>query len=224
MPSKQAQKQWGTAAKTESRIPTTIAVLIAAMVNYFLPGRYIVGPNWLVPAIEIAIIIPLFISAPRRTANETRLQQAMAIAIIAVANLANTASLVLLIHQLIYQSKGIDGTTLLLSAAAIWGTNIIVFGLWYWELDRGGPDDRLRAAHAQPDFLFPQMSTPGCTVEDWSPKFIDYLFVAFTNATAFSPTDTMPLTPWAKVLMMLQALSSLATIVIVAARGINILQ
>ena len=137
--------------------------------------------------------------------------------------MANFASLYLLIRTLLYNGKSVEGTQLLYSSLAIWATNIIVFGLWYWEIDRGGPDDRLEADHGPPDFLYPQMTAPGCTYEGWSPRFLDYLYVAFTNATAFSPTDTMPLTPMAKVLMMLQSSCSLATIAIVASRAVNIL-
>ena len=104
----------------------------------------------------------------------------------------------------------------------IWLTNVIVFGLWYWELDRGGPATRQQASHRQPDFLFPQMSTPG-SAPGWTPAFVDYLYTSFTNATAFSPTDTMPLTVWAKLLFMVQSLASLVTVAVVISRAVNIL-
>jgi hypothetical protein len=104
----------------------------------------------------------------------------------------------------------------------IWLTNVIVFGLWYWELDRGGVAARLRQNHRRPDFLFPQMSTPG-SAPGWTPDFMDYLYTSFTNATAFSPTDTMPLTAWAKLLMMVQSLASLRTVALVISRAVNIL-
>ncbi|MBV9547646.1 MAG: hypothetical protein JOY61_25010, partial [Chloroflexi bacterium] len=110
------------------------------------------------------------------------------------------------------------------SAMQIWLTNVIVFGLWYWELDRGGPSARVRADHREPDFLFPQMITPAVAPADWYPRFWDYLYVAFTNATAFSPTDTMPLTVVAKSLMTIQSIVSLLTVALVAARAVNILQ
>jgi uncharacterized membrane protein len=126
------------------------------------------------------------------------------------------------LNRLIHGGKT-TGSTILLGAFEIWVTNVIVFALWYWELDRGGPDDRSMPSHREPDFLFPQMITPGCAKEDWSPSFLDYIYVAFTNATAFSPTDTMPLTPIAKVLMMIQAMISLITVALVAARAVNIL-
>ena len=100
---------------------------------------------------------------------------------------------------------------------------MLVFALWYWELDRGGPDERSSPQHREPDFLFPQMSTPGCARQGWRPHFVDYLYVSFTNAIAVSPTDTMPLTRWAKLLMLVQSLISVLTLAMVAARVGNIL-
>jgi len=102
-------------------------------------------------------------------------------------------------------------------------TNVIVFALWYWEIDRGGPDQRALKNHTAPDFLFPQMSTPGCSKPEWAPRFVDYLYIAFTNATAFSPTDAMPLSATAKMLMLAQSIISLVTVTLVAARAVNIL-
>jgi uncharacterized membrane protein len=106
---------------------------------------------------------------------------------------------------------------------AIWITNVIIFALWYWELDRGGPVARSKAVHKYPDFMYPQMQAPDLAPEHWEPTFLDYLYVSFTNATAFSPTDTMPLSRWAKMLMMAQASVSLATVALVIARAVNIL-
>ncbi len=146
--------------------------------------------------------------------------------LIALVNAANVISLILLVHDLLQgkaNGKAIVGPQLLFSSLLIWLTNVLVFALWYWELDRGGPDERSHPDHRQPDFLFPQMATPQCTHATWSPSFMDYLYVSFTNATAFSPTDTMPLAPWAKALMLVQALASLLTIALVAARAVNIL-
>ncbi len=217
------KQQWGVAAPSEPRWPATLAVLVAAILNFVLPGKFTLGPNWLMPALEMAVLVPLSVAAPRRVANENRWKQAAAVGLIAIVNIANFASLYLLIRTLLFNGKAINGIELLYSSVAIWLTNIIVFALWYWELDRGGPDDRLSDQHPAPDFLFPQMTAPGCTYDGWAPVFIDYLYVAFTNATAFSPTDTMPLTPAAKMLMLLQSSASLATIAIVASRAINIL-
>ena len=166
----------------------------------------------------------MLVASPRRLPTEARWTQIAAILAVAIASLANAASLGLLIHHLLYFGKDVTGEELLFSSISIWVTNVIVFGLWYWELDRGGPDDRLREDHNPPDFLFPQMVTPDCAVPGWSPKFVDYFYVAFTNATAFSPTDTMPLSVSAKMLMALQATVSLLTITLVAARAVNIIQ
>jgi len=214
---------WGSVAPGESRLPATLAILCAAVLNYVLPGKFTIGPPWLFTVIEMAILIPLFIASPRRKPNERRWEQFAAIGLIAVANVANSASLYLLIRQLIVNTKTITGPELLYSSVAIWLTNVIVFALWFWEIDRGGPDERSSPDHGAPDFLFPQMVTPGCADGRWAPQFFDYVYLAFTNATAFSPTDTMPLSTRAKALMLFESLASLATIAIVASRAINIL-
>jgi hypothetical protein len=214
---------WGAQAPGESRWPATFAVLAALALYVTLPAKLTYGPAWFVPAVELALLVPLMLVAPVRTAAAPPWQRAAAIALIAVVNLANLASLVLLVRLLVLGGGHVIGGQLLLGAAQIWTTNILVFALWYWELDRGGPGARQSATHPAPDFLFPQMVTPACAPPHWAPRFIDYLFVAFTNATAFSPTDTMPLTPWAKMLMLLQASASLLTVALVAARAVNIL-
>jgi uncharacterized membrane protein len=214
---------WGTTARTEPRWPASLALVAAATLNFVLPGKFTLGPPWLVPILEMAILIPLYISSPVRRADESRWQSIFANILIGIANIANIASLALLVKQIVFNAKVTTGPELLYSSLAIWLTNILVFSLWFWELDRGGPDDRLRDDHGPPDFLFPQMVTPGCAPATWSPKFIDYLYLGFTNATAFSPTDVMPLTGWAKMMMLAEAVVSLATITIVASRAINII-
>ncbi len=206
----------------EPRWPATLAIVVALALYVTLPDKLTMGPPWFVPLLELALIVPLSVTAPHRHPNEKRWQGIAAVALIAVVNMANVASLFLLVHELASGSK-IRGTQLLMSAAQIWLTNIIVFGLWYWELDRGGPDDRAGETGRPPDFLFPQMMTPSSAPPHWRPSFVDYLFVAFTNATAFSPTDTLPLSPGAKALMAVQAVASLMTIALVAARAVNIL-
>lgn len=219
----QPPEAWGVAAPGESRLPATLAIVFAAALNFVLPGKFTLGPPWLFPLAEMTIVIPLLIAAPRRRPKEARWEQIAAVALIAIASIANISSLFLLIHQLVLKSKDITGTELLYSSVAIWLTNAIVFALWFWEIDRGGPDERMRPDHGAPDFLFPQMVTPGCTSAIWTPLFFDYLYLAFTNATAFSPTDTMPLSRVAKMLMLVESLASLATIAITASRAINIL-
>jgi hypothetical protein len=111
----------------------------------------------------------------------------------------------------------------LFAGAVIWLTNVFVFALWFWELDRGGPATRANARQIHPDFLFAQMTVPDLVAEDWEPTFVDYLYLAFTNATAFSPTDTMPLTRGAKLAMMAQAAVSITVVALVIARAVNIL-
>jgi hypothetical protein len=143
------------------------------------------------------------------------------VSLIALTSAVNGISLLELLHALLYGSKA-GGRPLVYASVPIWLTNVIVFGLWYWELDRGGPAARELPRHRRPDFLFPQMSTPGSS-PGWVPNLLDYLYTSFTNATAFSPTDTMPLTGWAKLLMMMQSLASLVTVAIVVSRAVNIL-
>ncbi len=219
---------WGHPSPGEPRWPASLAVLAILALYALLPERLTVGPTWIVPALGLALLLPLSLAAPHRRPHEPAWQRLAALALIALVNLANLGSLILLVQALLQGRTlvgriHLDGRTLLLSSIAIWLTNVLVFALWYWELDRGGPDDRAGPRHRQPDFLFPQMTTPGCATDRWSPSFVDYAYVSFTNATAFSPTDTMPLTPAAKALMTVQALASLLTIALVAARAVNIL-
>jgi hypothetical protein len=133
----------------------------------------------------------------------------------------NIFSLALLVHLLV-RGHHERGRPLILAGVVLWITNVLLFGLWYWELDRGGPVERVEDPDAAPDFLFPQMSEPKFA-PGWTPTLIDYLYISFTNATAFSPTDAMPLTPAAKLLMSGQALTALVTVGLVVARAVNIL-
>jgi uncharacterized membrane protein len=222
-PARHEEVAWGVPCPPESRWPATLAIIAAVVLYVTLPERLTVGPTWLLPLLEAAVIVPLSIDAPRRHAREQLWHRAAAIALIAVVSAANVVSLALLIRGLLQGTRN-EASELIFGALQIWLTNVIVFGLWYWELDRGGPAARCRPNHREPDFLFPQMSTPGVAPPAWFPRFVDYLYVAFTNATAFSPTDTLPLTRWAKVLMAIQSMASLLTVALVAARAVNILQ
>lgn len=228
-PGSQSQVAWGTRSRHENLWPARVAILATVLLYVTLPDRLTVGPIWLPPALELALLAALTVMAPIRHTTEVWVQRSLSLCLLALINLANIGSLVKLLYALLHQGIAIqgiplDGQTLLLASLQIWLTNILVFGLWYWDLDRGGPVARRRAHHREPDFLFPQMTTPACTVDHWSPHFLDYVYVSFTNATAFSPTDTLPLTPWAKMLMMVQALASLLTVALVAARAVNILK
>jgi uncharacterized membrane protein len=218
---------WGAPAHGEPRWPASLAVLAALALYITLDRRFQLpfGPpatRWLTPAVEMALLLPLTLGAPRRHRDEPKWARIATVALIAVVNLSNVISLGLLVDGLLHGRKT-SGSQLFFSAIDIWLTNVLAFALWYWELDRGGPDERSSPQHREPDFLFPQMSTPGCAPQGWRPHFVDYLYVSFTNATAFSPTDTMPLTRWAKLLMLVQSLASLLTVAMVAARAVNIL-
>ena len=155
-------------AHKEPRWPASLAVLMALALYWFLPEKLTLGPNWLLPVFELALLIPLSVVSPFRHKDEPRWQRYAAVALIALVNVANLVSLALLVHDLLQgkaNGKQIVGPQLLFSSILIWLTNVIVFGLWYWELDRGGPDERSHPDHRQPDFLFPQMTTPHCTHE-----------------------------------------------------------
>lgn len=206
----------------EPRWPASLAVVAALVLYLILPDRLVVGPKWVVPALELALLLPLTVTTPHRHRNETRFGRYTSLFLVALVNAANVASLVLLVHFLLGGGKT-DGRELIVSSLEIYVTNVLIFGLWYWELDQGGPGARLMPDPAKPDFVFPQQNSPDLAEKGWRPGFVDYLYVSFTNATAFSPTDTMPLRQRAKLLMGIQAAASLITVALVAARAVNIL-
>ncbi len=214
---------WGIASRGEPRWPALLAILAALALQLILPDSLIrgLGNRALVPALEGALVVVIVIVNPGHISREQRRLRMIGVSLIALTSVANVISLGELLHALLYGSKA-GGRPLVYASVPIWLTNVIVFGLWYWELDRGGPAARDSPGHRRPDFLFPQMSTPGSS-PGWVPNFLDYLYTSFTNATAFSPTDTMPLTGWAKLLMMLQSLASLVTVAVVVSRAVNIL-
>lgn len=186
-----------------------------------------VGPVWLMPGCEALLLAALVYTAPGRSIQigrrpRTRTLPRLALGLV---GLVNTGQLSLLVHELLVSKvKGSPGHALILAAVVIWLTNIVIFALAFWELDRGGPDRRSDpSTEGKPDFLFSQMAVGGSYAAGFRPSFFDYLYTASTNATAFSPTDTMPLGAAAKGLMLAQALASLVTVGLVAARAVNIL-
>jgi hypothetical protein len=215
---------WLRPTQGEPRWPVALTVLIAIVLQLVIPEDLAVRPSWLLPAAEFALLVLLVAANPRRINRDSRWIRLASLTLVAIASLANMWSAARLVLGLIHGTVGGNAGSLLSYGAAIWSTNIIVFALWYWELDRGGPVERAKASKAYPDFQFPQMLTPGLTDTRWEPAFVDYLYVSFTNATAFSPTDTMPLSRWAKVLMLSQSCVSLATVALVIARAVNILK
>jgi uncharacterized membrane protein len=214
---------WGVQSHGEARWPALLAVLAAIGLQLILPESLIrgLGNRSLIPALEGALFLVLLVANPGQISEEESRLRVVGIALIALITVANVVSLIELVHALLYGTKA-GGRPLVYASLPIWLTNVIVFGLWYWALDRGGPAARQQPKHRRPDFLFPQMSTPGSS-PGWVPDFLDYLYTSFTNATAFSPTDTMPLTPWSKLLMMFQSLASLVTVAVVISRAVNIL-
>jgi uncharacterized membrane protein len=207
----------------EKRWPAAAAILIAIVLQILLPQDLAFAPNWLLPLIELLLLGLLILVDPVRINRESAMLRTVGIILVVVASLATAWSAARLVYHLVYGGFS-DAAPLLLNGGAIWLTNVIVFALWYWEADRGGPASRANARHDYPDFLFPQMTTPEMGQRDWEPHFVDYLYLSFTNATAFSPTDTMPLSRWAKLTMMAQAAVSLLTVALVVARAVNMLK
>ena len=199
-----------------------LAVLVTVLLYVALPTRLTVGPRWLVPSLEGVLLLGLVISTPYRHHTQSPVRRRMSIGLIAVVTAANFAAEGLLVHYLL-EGGGTGGRALVLSAAQIWFTNVAVFGLWFWEVDRGGPHMRTAPKPRPPDFLFPQMGAPEPSLRRWRPAFLDYLYVAFTNASAFSPTDAMPLSVRVKSLMLIESIASFLTVGLVAARAVNIL-
>jgi hypothetical protein len=217
---------WGATAGQARRWPALLAILAAMVLYLTLPGHLYYGPIWLFPEVEGALFLALLVARQIEDV-EYIWERGMAIGLIATMNAANIGSLLLLIHGLtgsaLFQGHKITALNLIVWSSQIWLTNVIVFGLWYWELDRGGPAARCHPRHRAPDLLFPQMVNPDAAPPGWTPSFFDYLYTSFTNAAAFSPTDTMPLSEWAKFLFMVQSLASLVTVALVIARVANIL-
>ena len=199
-----------------------IALTVAVVFYVVLPDTLTFGPRWLVPALEVAVAVPLLIGHRMGRIGERPGWRVLAVAVIALINLANIISVGLLVSHIL-GSTHTRCKQLLYSAVAIWITNVIVFGLWFWELDRGGPAARGTSSERYADFQFPQMLTPELSPPNWRPTMVDYLYLGFTNATAFSPTDAMPVTIPAKALMTVESLVSLVTVVVIAGRAINII-
>ncbi|MEP6760958.1 MAG: hypothetical protein ABJA93_06295 [Sporichthyaceae bacterium] len=210
----------------ERRWPASLTVLVVLVLQLAMPHEVTVGPQWLVLALEAALLVPVVVGNPIRLEQDLAWLRVLSIALAATVALANAVQLFLLINFLTSGSKA-DPKVLVQGALLIWVTNLAAVALALWELDRGGPfarDPRHHEPPGRPDLLFPQMTgVPGWDSEKWYPGFSDYLFVAFTTATAFSPTDTMPLSPRAKLIMGAGAGVSLLTIAVVAARAVNVL-
>jgi uncharacterized membrane protein len=211
-----------------------VATLTAAVLYLLLPNRLIVGPRYVVPVLEILLLGTLVAVNPHRFTRETREMRLASLAMVLLVGATNTVALLLLVDVLLVGAAQ-PGSQLLVAALQVWLTNLIAFALWFWELDRGGPVQRGiadREAVPPADFRFPQdedhdtvreVAARSSKQTDWRPTFVDYFYVSLTNSTAYSPTDTMPLTTRAKVLMGVQGLESFLLTILVIARAVNIL-
>jgi hypothetical protein len=208
----------------EPRWQALVAAIATLGLYLALPRGLTVGPRWLFPTI-VGLLLLTTVTLHR--ANRHALDRVFGFTLTSFITGQMIVSLGLLVSAL--PDRRETPTALLVSAASLWCTNVVVFALWYWRLDAGGPHGReVRAGHADGAFLFPQMALPpdsraALDLDGWSPNFVDYLFLAFNTSTAFSPTDTPALTRWAKVLMMLQSIISLTVLALLAARAVNIL-
>jgi hypothetical protein len=215
---------WRRRTRGEQRWPSVVAIAVAIALQLLLPDHLVLHPRWLLPGIEIALGVALVVANPVRLERGHPLLRAGSLALVMAMTVANAGSAALLIDRLLTGSAGTDAQSLIGSGAAVYATNIISFAVWYWELDRGGPVARAAGVRQHTDFLFAQMTAPDVAPPDWEPTFVDYLYLAFTNATAFSPTDTLPLSRWTKMLMLTQSAIALSTVALVVARAVNLLR
>ena len=218
----------------EARIPAVIATLVAIALYLGLPQNLLFTPRFVLPGLELVLLIPLIVINPKRLTRQNRTSRSISLALVAVIAASNLFSLGILVHDLV--TAGIkNGGSLLVAALQVWLTNVIVFGLAYWELDRGGPVSRTQAPREElpmADFRFSQDENDDAVQEvadgssvtsDWVPTLMDYLYVSVTNSTAFSPTDTMPLSTRVKLMMSVQSIAALLTSLLVIARAVSIL-
>ena len=207
--------------RRESRLPASLATLVLALLYLALPERLSLGPSVLFPIVSLLGVLPLTIADALGRSHP--MLRVLALTLLGVIAAANGTSLVLLVRELLATHTHMSGRELLAGALTVWLSDVVVFALVYWEVDRGGPRRREVDGGDTPDFLFPQMTDAKELMPGWQPAFSDYLYCSSTNATAFSPTDTMPLTGTAKLLMSSQSLSSFVLVVLVTARAVNIL-
>ena len=199
-----------------------MALLICIALYVVLPNRLVIGPRFAIPVLIILALIPLSARRHRHPDESPRVRQ-LTLSLIALVTLANVTSMVLLVQRLLNTAVS-QGRALIYSAVSVWLTNVIIYGVWFWEIDRGGPTRRAAGAKLVLDLEFPQMANPELAPKGWEPKFTDYLYTSFANGTSFAPADAMPLTRRMKILFGTESIVSFATIAVVAARAVNILK
>jgi uncharacterized membrane protein len=200
-----------------------VTMLVAIFLQLLLPDRYVLGSRYILIGIEVLLLVAMSFTTPKERIFKSLSRRINVFLLIFLISAANGYGLVEVTRRLLQSGRVNNGRELILTAVNIYITNIIIFGLWYWEMDGGGPGQRLLAAKHEQDFLFPQNQHEDYKHPHWQPTFIDYLYVSSTNGMAFSPTDTMPLSRRAKLLMLAQATLSLVSVALVAARAVNIL-
>ncbi|MGW1068285.1 hypothetical protein ACWD4F_27670 [Streptomyces aureus] len=218
----------------EARLPGVVVTLVAIALYVGLPQQLLVAPRYVLPALELLLLVPLVAINPKRLTRQTVTFRFLSLALVLLIVASNLTALGILIHELVHADVK-DGQSLLVAALQVWLTNIIAFGLTYWELDRGGPVVRTQAPRGElplADFRFSQDENDDAVEEvadgssgtsDWVPTLVDYLYISVTNSTAFSPTDTMPLSTRAKLLMSVESIAALLTSLLVIARAVSIL-
>jgi len=200
------------------------AVLVAVFLQLVAPQAGRLAPRWAFPVLELVLLVVLMIRDPGRIDERGPAARRATIALIAVMTVATVAGIAVLVVDIIDTNiNTVDANALLGRGAALWVTNVITFSFWFWMFDRGGPAERAARSSVAPSFAFPEDATPELAPANWMPRYHDYLYLSFTNATAFSPTDTLPVQPWAKMAMMAESVLSLVTAIMVIARAINVL-
>jgi uncharacterized membrane protein len=214
---------WRRRTRGEHRWPFAVAIMAMIALQSLLPERLSLGNRYVLPIIELIIIVVLFLANPGRMERRSKPLRMIGLVLIAVASLGNAWSLLWLVRDITGGTGTGTAGQLLATGGDVWLINVLTFAVWYWELDRGGAAARARGEDPYPDFLFPQMTAGEMAPKDWEPQFADYLYLAFTNSTAFSPTDVLPFSRWAKVVMLFQAAISLVTAALVVAKAVNAL-
>ncbi|GGK58275.1 DUF1345 domain-containing protein [Nocardia camponoti] len=217
---------WRQPTEGESRLAAGSAIVVVIAFQWLLPGKLLPQPAWILPLLEAACLVILMIANPSRLSRAEPWVRGLSLVLAGVITIATIVSTVRLIDTIVAGTADKSASVLLGSGAMIWATNVLAFSLWYWEFDRGGPAARANGIEPEPDFLFPQMQDPQNKLvsKDWRPEYFDYLYLSFTNAASFAPADVLPLSRWCKMMMMAQAIISLALTAMVISRAINILK
>ncbi len=205
--------------------PVALAIIVAAGLHVVLPAEYRVRPAWVLPAVLLGLLAVLIVGDPGRIDKQKPWLRIVTGAVIALMTLANLFAAARLVAEILTNNKlfAAHPGGLLAAGGVVWATNVIAFGLWYWDLDRGGAASRAHHPDRNPAFVFPEMQNSAYVPANWVPRFVDYLSLAFWTATAISPTDISAIRPWAKLLMMLEAGCSIVLAALVIARAINVL-